>query len=441
MSNLPNLNPISQTSAVVLPATGSTVEVNQYVPLGVYSTSGSDFYSPEFISGAVDQVAFTYKKLGGDVLDIELTTGNVYAAYEESVLEYSYLINVHQAKNSLSRVMGSPTGTFDEDGVLQSGSLKSSLSGSHASLKFPRFSFDYERSIMEGVASQISIGQSVTEYSASIVLTASVQDYNLQKIVSDAAASGAFGSSFSLSNKRAIVTKVYYHTPAATWRFFGQYGMGGLNVMGNLSSYGGYGMYADDSTFEVVPVWQNILQAMAHKMALKVRTSHYSYEIVGSFIRLYPQPAGSHPSTFWFRFKLVDDPWEEKLDPNLGIKENSGINGINNMNTLPFEVLPFTSINSIGKSWIRKYAYYLSLETLAQIRGKFGNHVPIPGNNISLNADALMSESQKGQEDLRKELMEILEKMEYAELAKRDAELMEATGKVAEKLPNLIFVG
>jgi hypothetical protein len=46
------------------------------------------------LSGAADQVAYVFKKLGGDVLDIELTPANVYSAYEESVLEYSYQINL-----------------------------------------------------------------------------------------------------------------------------------------------------------------------------------------------------------------------------------------------------------------------------------------------------------------------------------------------------------
>ena len=46
----------------------------------------------DFISGAVDQVSFTYKMLGGDVLDIELTEENVYSAYEIAVLEYSSIL-------------------------------------------------------------------------------------------------------------------------------------------------------------------------------------------------------------------------------------------------------------------------------------------------------------------------------------------------------------
>jgi hypothetical protein len=80
----PTLRPESVSSKVILPATGTHSEVVSSLPYGMYSSSAP------FISGAVDQVAYTYRKLGGDVLDIELTTGNVYASYEEAVLEYSY---------------------------------------------------------------------------------------------------------------------------------------------------------------------------------------------------------------------------------------------------------------------------------------------------------------------------------------------------------------
>ena len=95
----PTLTPISQMSKSILPATGTVTEVAALLPLEVYSDS------TQFLSGAADQVAYTYKKIGGDVLDIELKTGNVYANYQEAVLEYSYLVNVHQSKNILSDVL------------------------------------------------------------------------------------------------------------------------------------------------------------------------------------------------------------------------------------------------------------------------------------------------------------------------------------------------
>ena len=67
----PELTPKSNLSKVILSSTGSVDDVTSALPYGIY-TSNTDF-----ISGAADQVAYTYKKLGGDVLDIELTNANV----------------------------------------------------------------------------------------------------------------------------------------------------------------------------------------------------------------------------------------------------------------------------------------------------------------------------------------------------------------------------
>ena len=94
--SIPDLTPASQMSKAILPPTGSAVEVDLAVPYRIYSDPESELYSAQFVTGAVDQVTYTYRKLGGDVLDIELSTRNIYTAYEEATLEYSYIINVHQ---------------------------------------------------------------------------------------------------------------------------------------------------------------------------------------------------------------------------------------------------------------------------------------------------------------------------------------------------------
>ena len=94
----PTLSPVSTTSTVILTSTGNIDTTGNgagnptHYPFGIYIDLDSDLYDINFINGASDQVAYTYKKLGGDVLDVELTVGNVYAAYEEACLEYSYQI-------------------------------------------------------------------------------------------------------------------------------------------------------------------------------------------------------------------------------------------------------------------------------------------------------------------------------------------------------------
>ena len=143
-----NLNPISQTSAVILPSTGSTTEVSGAVPFGVYTGSVA------FLSGASAQVSYVYKKLGGDVVDIELTPANVYAAYEEAVLEYSYIVNLHQGKNVLSNVLGSQTASFDHKGDISSGPTGTNL-------KYPRFSLGYSRRVGDAAAAAGGFGGTI----------------------------------------------------------------------------------------------------------------------------------------------------------------------------------------------------------------------------------------------------------------------------------------
>ena len=93
------------------------------------------------------------------------------------------------------------------------------------------------------------------------------------------------------------------------WRFYGYYG--GLNVVGNLHQYG---QFADDANFELIPAWQNKLQAMAFEDNLWTRTSHYAYEIKNNKLRLFPEVTTSHPTKMWVEFTIDQEPWESNSD-------------------------------------------------------------------------------------------------------------------------------
>ncbi len=545
----PTLTPASTLSTIVLPSAGTISKVNEALPYKIYSEESSPMYSSEFLSGAVDQVSYVFKKLGGDVLDLEITEGNVYAAYEEAVLEYSYLINVHQATNVLSDALGNTTGSFDSKGNIEQGALSSSLGGTHVALKYPKFDYSMTRRIGEGIGSEIGLNGSV-QHSASFDVHPGTQDYDLQQIISsrlntsatagltlsaapangkiltlidtdnrtvdfkfdtdldysspnaspvvigidaannaaDAANAesvatllaaainnnnhlqitaavdgsdakkvnltqnkgGAAGNtsitensaaitatSFTdganefpygsdIAGKRILVKKVFYKTPHAMWRFFGYYG--GLNVVGNLHNYG---QFSDDSTFQLVPAWHNKAQAMAFEDAIYTRMSHFSYELKNNKIRLYPKPYGGSPVKMWVEFSIPTDVWDS---------DDESVNGVNNMNTLPIGNLPFGSINSIGKQWIRRFSLALCKETLGQVRSKFGS-VPVPGQQVQLNGTALLSEAKDEQNKLRDELKQTLTELTYVKLAEQDAGMLESAEKVLDKVPNYIFVG
>jgi len=400
-------------------------------PLGIYADASSALYDENFISGASDQVAYTYKKLGGDVLDIEITVGNVYSAYEEAVLEYSYQINIHQAKNVLSDLLGMSTGTFDNNGQMTGGDA----SGSAVNLSFPKYEFRYARRIGEGLSREAGVGGNVTMYSASFNITGGQQEYDLQTIISRSATNNkddATGNPVDyadlIGNKKVRIEKVYYKTPASMWRFYGYYG--GLNVVGNLNYYG---QYADDTTFELIPAWHNKLQAMAYEDHLWTRLSHYSFELHNNKLKIYPIP-DAFIGNMWVQFTTELDAWIEDSD------RKHGIEGINNMNALPFENIPYKNINAIGKHWIRRFALALTMGMLSQVRGKFSS-IPIPGESIQLNGANLAQASATEMQALKEELKSILDEMTYRALAEKDAQMVSNTKTVLENAPLLIYQG
>jgi len=426
----PTLTPASTVSTVILPATG-TLSVAQEAttyPFGIYADSSSDFFDSNFALGAVDQVAYTYKKLGGDILDIELVEENVYAAYEESVLEYSYIVNIYQGKSMLTDVLGATTGTFDHNGSLV-GTLSSSLNGGHVALRFPRFDFGYARRISDRASEEVLVGGLKTVYSASVKTTELVQNYDLQAAIVSQSTSSSNPFYNKVGNNRITIKRVYYKTPHAMWRFYGYYG--GLNSVGNLSTYG---MFADDSTFEVIPPYQNKLQAMAYEDAIYTRNSHYSFELKNNMLRIFPIPTNVTPGRIHFDFTVQEDPWTEESGQKVGTE------GINNLNTIPFANIPYKNINSVGKQWIRRFALALTKEMLGQVRGKFAT-IPVPNESITLNHSELLSQAKDEQDKLREELKTILAETTYEKLAETETQMSNNANETLKNVPGGVFVG
>ena len=136
----------------------------------------------------------------------------------------------------------------------------------------------------------------------------------------------------------------------------------------------------------------------------------------------------------WFEFTVDADSWESDSD------RPDGVDGVNNLNTMPYANIPYENINSIGKQWIRRFALALSKEMLGQIRGKFST-IPIPGDSVTLNHSELLSQAAAEQDKLREELKTILDDMTYAKLIEQDAGMTDNAQKVLTSVPNYILMG
>ena len=174
---------------------------------------------------------------------------------------------------------------------------------------------------------------------------------------------------------------------------------------------------------------------MAFEDAIYTRNSHYSYEIKNNKLRIFPQTVVVSPKKMFVEFFIdTDTPWSEDTSTD------NGVNGINNMNTMPFENTPYQSINSIGKQWIRRFALSLAKEILGNIRSKIAT-IPIPGANTTLNGAALLTQAASEQKELREELKKVLDELTYTKIAEGDGALTKAINEIQQKIPMTVYVG
>lgn len=430
MTAFPGITPASKNGRIVLPQYSTISEVNTEanpLPLGVY---GAD---DEFLQGCADQVAIVYFTLGGSVLDIELTPYLVFSAYEQAVLDYSAILNSHQAKNVISSLLGTTAGEFDSKGNIIESTAGGLVPGSHYELKYPKFDFGYSMRIADATSSMVDVGGDEPIYKIGVTMNALQQDYDLQQLIETEADNpeSPFHDKFKdfESKTKVLIKKVYFQSPRTMWQFYGHFG--GLNVMGNLNTYG---MWADDAQYQIVPVWQNRLQAASFKESMFVRTAHFSFRIINNIVKFYPVPDGVFPHMVWIEFMFPTNVWN---DDGTGL---SGVNGVNNFNSIPFENIPFSRINAMGKNWIRKYATSLSKVILGNIRSKVGQ-IPIPGQAVTLNGPELLNQGKEEMRQMVDDLKKLLDELSYATLTKQDKEKIQDTREIMASIPLPIYIG
>jgi hypothetical protein len=92
----------------------------------------------------------------------------------------------------------------------------------------------------------------------------------------------------------------------------------------------------------------------------------------------------------------------------------------------------------MAKNWIRKFAVALAILDLGLIRSKFGT-IPIPGGDMSLNGEQLVTEAKEQLENLRTELKELLEETMDYKLSEREFTKLDNTNKIYKFSPLKVY--
>ena len=370
-------------------------------PFGIFDSE------KDFILDANSMVTFVKRKLGDDILSVELTNKQVWMSFEEAVLEYGRVVNEYQTKSQLGNLLGNDLGTSGDDQTVNNDIVDGGPRG--AENKFPRETLEFLMRKAEPYASHAGVGGSYNIYSGSIDLVDGQQDYNIytdMKFTKSDGTSVVAGTEFA--NKKLRIYEVMHYSPQAAYRFFDT-----TSAINYLNNEFAFESFTPETVFYVLPVFEDLLRAQQMDISNRVRRSNHSYELIGQNIRIFPKPTVQTTKKLYIRFA----PPTDGLNPDIA---DDLIDGVSGMHNIPFNNIKYQMINSMGRQWIRQYTFALSKEVLGLVRSKFGS-IPIPNGDLQLNGSDLLSQAQGEKEKLITSLREMLDSLTYDKLLEGQA--------------------
>jgi len=366
--------------------------------------------------------------LGYGSIDIEMDSGSFYSRYEEAVLEYSAQVQQFMARENMLSLMGT------------SNDISSSKYFDYSKKPIPT-SLHRVITISDSYGMEANVGGNVTWHKASIELTASIQDYDLDELIALPSASG-----------NAIeIRRIYHYEPVA----YG-YGLSGVynapGVLGSAGQAGTYGLLgefgweglaaggiATGLSYTLMPVYEDLLRMQAIEFNFQMRRSGYSFEIRNNKLRIFPVPQANQ--ILWIEYVIKDDKITGSPNDLSGSYYSMGNNSsvTTNIGDAPLGIIDYDKLNASAKRWILKYFLASCKETLGEIRSKYQT-IPIPGSEVSLNGDQLKQEGREEKQQLIELLRQDLERASTQIQMQIQSDNAQNLQEVLNKIPTGIFV-
>jgi len=370
------------------------------------------------------------RKVGAPVMGVELLDEQIEECICEAIEEYSGYINDWVLRNRLGEMLGLPSEV-------------------DFTLKYVSNSLYFEKSYAKDVGEQIGLGANGTKEvkTDSIALSAGVQHY-------------------SVPSQREVLDILWY-TPAFI-NLFGLDPFSNQNIA--FSEFGA--SFAGHTLYHVMPVFDTIMTAQAAELRNRVRGSEYHYVLRPGpngtkTLKLFPIPTvgangighGSNnvgigggagtPGTVFYTYRdragFYGNPELSGNSANPGYTASTQTEQGNGLVSGPGDAqlnyINWSQLNSVARTWVKKYAQALSKELLGiGIRGKFNGQLPIPGAELTLNKDDLISTGREDQQRLLDKLEKDLEELSYDKIMEKRAMVQESVNKTLSYVPMKIFI-
>ena len=388
------------------PGSGSLITSGS-TPFGYFETD------TQFAVDAPNAAKWAATRLGYPIIDVEMIDLNFYACFEEACFEYSAQVNQFNIRNNIGALQGSSANVnLTQTNVAASG--------------IPQII-----RLAQGYGTEFGVGGNVDWKKGKIVAQAGTQSYDLQSLWGDV----------SESFDRIEVRRIFHDISPAAARIYDPFSMTGMSYSNVLNEMGFAG-YSPATQFLMTPIFEDLLRMQAIEFNDLVRKSAWSFELVNNKLKLFPIP--TYQMNVYFEYILVKDRDSQGIYNSGSYYDISGSyqqsNVIGDYSNVPYNVIPYSGINSVGKQWIRKYFLALCKELLGAIRQKYST-IPIPGAEVTLDGAELRQEASNEKETLISQLRENLEatgRKAQMELREAEAQQMQAT---LQKIPLGIYIG
>tara|TARA_R110000851_G_scaffold42811_1_gene106246 strand:+ start:376 stop:1599 length:1224 start_codon:yes stop_codon:yes gene_type:complete len=366
---------------------------------------------------------YAAQHVGYPVMDVELQDINFYTAFEAAIIEYSNQVNQVNIVNNLVNTIGIETASsFMNDNGFTNTVVANS--------------FGYITKLSKAYGTEGESGGYTTWHTASIEMVVGQQTYSIRDAVETSLG-------ITLADTNGIeVRRVIHNAPPALVRYFDPFVGTGLGSQQLLDSFD-FGGFSPSVNFMMMPLHADLMRLQTIEFNDRIRKSHYSFDIHGDNIRIYPVPtkSGSNLEPFfenvWFEFMFE----QEKINDAVLFGNTALTTGaISDASNIPYTYQKYTTINDMGRAWIIRYGSAIAKEMLGYIRSKYSS-VPIPNGEVTLNGSDLVSQGQSEKEALITQLREFLEKMTKEQMLTRQNTEATQMNEMMAKIPLRLYVG
>jgi len=366
----------------------------------------------DFKTDANKVANFCARRLGYPIENVELQDLNFWTAFEEAVTVYGNELYAYQVRENMLNIEGLPITTPSLNNTQITPNMGNIIR------------------ISEQYGEEAGVGGNTNWYSGSVILTGSIQDYDLD----------VWAQQNGISGSNLEIKRVFYQgVPAsATYYYGGGIGLGAgwgtfFGSLGGVAGAAGYG-----TNFLVTPLSYNVAAIQEMELANDILLSAYSFEIINNKLRIYPVPTDADTGThYWFQYLLKDERLENSLVSGSGV---SGSGLITNVSNAPYTNPVYSQINSIGRAWIFEYTLALCKEMLGYVRNKY-SQIPIPGAEVTLNGDTLTASAQTNKDALIERLRAYFDETSRQSMLERRAAESDFSQNELNKTPMTIYIG